>query len=91
MPETNGKPEDTDAEKLLRRLVTATDAKCDSLQNYTKNLLQAANEARWYLMHKDACEFVEETGCLCYDKAVRVSYGIPCCEDHAKIRDHSMR
>lgn len=82
----NVKAEDTKAEMLLRNLVVACNAKGD-IQQYVKNLMAYADAARWYLESKDACEFVEETGITCHEAAVRVSYSIPCCEYHAKIRD----
>jgi hypothetical protein len=88
MIQANGKEEDTKSESLLRALLEALQTPA-SLTSPNKPLITAANEARWYLQAKDCCEFKYESGNGCGYKAVRVSFGIPCCEDHARCRDSS--
>ncbi len=54
-------------------------------------LSKAVQEADWYVRELDRCKYVYESGAICNERAVRVSFSIPCCETHAFLRDSSLK
>ncbi len=53
-------------------------------------LEKAMRRVHAHLCQVESCDFVWENGARCWAKWVRVSFGIKCCEEHARIRDRSL-
>lgn len=94
MHDANDLMDQPEPEKLLVLLSDIVDCvnskSSERVADKMAKLLVAVDKAGMYLRQLRACEFVSDNGATCYYEAVEVTYGLRCCEHHARIRRNSL-